>query len=116
MQAKQPQHLTGPGDVTPRRPDRPDDRMPRPSTCRSCARTAFTLIRPAAEVAFPGLWQPHRPPAAFARVAPISPSATEVPVPAFEAAALIRRPFGEPLSDDLAGPGAVRRGGIDRRR
>ncbi|GAA3475774.1 hypothetical protein GCM10018966_003000 [Streptomyces yanii] len=86
--------------------------MPRPSTRRSCTRTAFTLIRPAAEVAFPGLWQPLRPPAAFARVAPISPSVIEVPVSAFEAAAaLIRR---VPLSDDLADPGAVRRGGIGR--
>ncbi|GGN65104.1 hypothetical protein GCM10011579_035250 [Streptomyces albiflavescens] len=86
---------------------------PRPSTRWSYTRTAFTSISPAAMVPFPGRWQPLRPAAVSAGGVSISPSATEAPVSPSGAAALICRAL---LSDDLADPGAVRRGDVGRLR
>lgn len=63
------------------------DRLRRLSTRWSCTRTAFTSISPAEEVIFPGRWQQLRPPAASARLPPISPSVIEVPASPSEAAA-----------------------------
>lgn len=82
-----------------------------------CTRTVGGPTGPAAVVTFPGRWQPLRQPAVSVRVVPISPSAIEAPMSASGATAGIRRaPLSDDLDLDLADSGAVRRGGVGRRR